>query len=450
MASAGWLRGSGGGADVADPRMLAQALMTGQTVDPYTQPYGRERERQSEIARTLMGLKRLPQDMVAGAPVVGDIASGVAQWAQDNPLDAGALAVSPVPVVGDIAGLANDVRHYVNDPESRTWTNFGLSALGTLPFVPPVMATFAGIGAKTADFGALSKAKELTAAGRPREDIWRETGWFQGVDGNWRFEIDDSTAQLTGAKEGKLRDVMTHPDLYNAYPEVGDITVIRDPDPSYLGSYDATNKIMTYNPDVGSERVLSTLIHEGNHGVQDVAGHAPGGNPFMFEVADNTKIVAAKRRMDEIDSHISGINAKISEMTSGDNVFREPGGAKAGIGTRLGRAVGLLPEAWELNRAKIADLRAERNALENVYKTEIRNLGGAIKDAPRRSYDEMFDMYRSLAGEAEARAAQARLRMTAPERTATFPTYDVPENEQIVRFRNRDIANALMQSGGRP
>ena len=67
-------------------------------------------------------------------------------------------------------------------------------------------------------------------------------------------------------------------------------------------------------------------------------------------------------------------------------------------------------------------------------------------------YDQRVSMYRRLAGEADARAIQARANLSAPERAARAPwlDYDVPENEQIVRFRNRDIANALMQSGGRP
>lgn len=135
-------------------------------------------------------LRRLPQDMAQGAPVVGDIASGVADWAQENPLDAGALAVSPVPVLGDLAGLANDLRHYATDPESRTWGNYALSAAGLLPLVPGV----AGAGGKVADslpvgqnqvVGATTAGKETAMTSvrdlvRPVEDIisdLRKRGW---------------------------------------------------------------------------------------------------------------------------------------------------------------------------------------------------------------------------------------------------------------------------------
>lgn len=59
-------------------------------------------------------------------------------WDNMDALDKASLAASPVPVVGDLAGLGNDIRHYYNEPESLTWGNAGLSAMGLLPFVPPV------------------------------------------------------------------------------------------------------------------------------------------------------------------------------------------------------------------------------------------------------------------------------------------------------------------------
>jgi hypothetical protein len=63
----------------------------------------------------------------------------VAAWAQEQPIDAATLAVSPVPIVGDVAGVANDLRHYWNDPETRTLRNYALTGAGLLPFVPPAM-----------------------------------------------------------------------------------------------------------------------------------------------------------------------------------------------------------------------------------------------------------------------------------------------------------------------
>lgn len=59
-------------------------------------------------------------------------------------LDNAAMATSPVPIVGDVLGLAADANRLYNEPESRTPLNFGLAALGLIPFVPPLVS--AGLG----------------------------------------------------------------------------------------------------------------------------------------------------------------------------------------------------------------------------------------------------------------------------------------------------------------
>lgn len=45
-------------------------------------------------------------------------------------------------------------------------------------------------GGRTLD--ALDRAKEMERQGVAMETIFRETGWYTGADGKWRFEIDDS------------------------------------------------------------------------------------------------------------------------------------------------------------------------------------------------------------------------------------------------------------------
>jgi hypothetical protein len=51
-------------------------------------------------------------------------------------LDLGAGLLGFVPGVGDAMGLAADLNRYKDDPSSRTMTNFGLTGLGLLPFMP--------------------------------------------------------------------------------------------------------------------------------------------------------------------------------------------------------------------------------------------------------------------------------------------------------------------------
>ena len=60
---------------------------------------------------------------------------------------------------------------------------------------------FAGIKAKQADLIKMEAAKELQKRGIPRREIWEQTGWFEDIDGGWKFEIDDSGMQTIPRKD---------------------------------------------------------------------------------------------------------------------------------------------------------------------------------------------------------------------------------------------------------
>lgn len=68
---------------------------------------------------------------------------------------------------------------------------------------PPGKATAAGIGARTADSAALRRAEALEKSGTDNETIRQETGWYRGMDGQWRFEIDDSGATFSRTGEAQ-------------------------------------------------------------------------------------------------------------------------------------------------------------------------------------------------------------------------------------------------------
>jgi len=102
---------------------------------------------------------------------------------------------------------------------------------------PSVLNIFAGERAANAPLDKLSKAKEMDMAAEAPEDIWKETGWFKGADEQWRWEIPDKPAKLSpkgfskvaqehneqwepGTKHATLEDVLKHPQLFEAYPEL--------------------------------------------------------------------------------------------------------------------------------------------------------------------------------------------------------------------------------------
>lgn len=63
---------------------------------------------------------------------------------------------------------------------------------------------FAGKNARTANMQTLNRARALEASGVKAEDILRETGWFRGMDGKWRFEIDDSAMEYRANGDARL------------------------------------------------------------------------------------------------------------------------------------------------------------------------------------------------------------------------------------------------------
>lgn len=160
-------------------------------------------------------------------------------------------------------------------------------------FNPPVgLGILAGKKALGAPLEKLKKALEAEARGVPSQEIWRKYGWERGADKQWRWEIPDDAARVSqraqetlgggaSVETGVLGDVLEHPELFKAYPGLAQIpaSVVKA---ARSGSYTPTMaeggasiKAAAQAP----ESLLRTLTHEGQHGVQEVEGFAPGGSP---------------------------------------------------------------------------------------------------------------------------------------------------------------------------
>lgn len=194
----------------------------------------------------------------------------------------------------------------VNSPDGiQEAANLGLMLLGGGTALQAGRGTpkgqlqmIAGESARTADLKALAKAKKMQSSNAPRELIVKETGWWQGPDGKWRFEIDDSQSgwrapfasrAITGDTKSiakvtefdPIGGLFNHPELYAAYPEV--LSKVRAqvmkradwlPDSSERG-WQQGNKISVAakNPEKGRQITL----HELGHWVQDKEGLSRGG-----------------------------------------------------------------------------------------------------------------------------------------------------------------------------
>lgn len=286
---------------------------------------------------------------------------------------------------------------------------------------------FAGPTAKTADHAALAKAQELAASGASRDDIWRETGWMQGVDGKWKFEIDDSAAQLSGvtpdkaglfqkSKSGSFTG-LDHPEYSAAYGDVPGMYGKYGPDVEVRGSYlgdprgEGPPYIAVGGPDQNEAR--SVALHELQHNVQNLEDFATGGNPSVGRsIAHEEGWKVAFKAQDELDRMIGGLSPELQGQWE---IYQTLGGDRA-----------LQMKDRMLKNADLAPVIAKDD--------EVRALGEMAQDVDPEA---ALKAYRRIAGETEARNVQRRQKFNAANRRATPPweTQDVPDDQQIVRFR---------------
>ena len=113
--------------------------------------------------------------------------------------------------------------------------------------LPLTAGVFASNRAKTLPKLSKAKAEELETAYKPPQEIFNQTGFFRGPEGEWRFEISDkdmkikpeflkTKTEIWGGRPtssydenavtyAKLSDVVEHPELFKAYPELEDIYI---------------------------------------------------------------------------------------------------------------------------------------------------------------------------------------------------------------------------------
>lgn len=257
------------------------------------------------------------------------------------------------------------------------------------------MNIFAGPNAKTADQSALAKAVEMTQSGVSRDDIWRDTGWFQGADGKWRFEIDDSSMSVSIPKNkwsgeySPYNKAIDHPDLFAAYPPM------------------QKNRI-TFDHRTGDSAMFTMK---------------PGPNAVDRKQYDMDIGTRGRVRSDGTQSKPMEIREHVGHELQHNAQGRE------------GFASGGTPEDLFINGVSSPELEAMQIGISKLRRGSP-EYDAALDAYTKAQWNEAIDQYRRLAGEVEARNVQTRLPMSAADRRATAPwaTQDVPDDQQIVRF----------------
>lgn len=154
-----------------------------------------------------------------------------------------------------------------------------------------------GVKAKSFSKVALQQAQQMEAEGVHPDEIWSKTGVFKGADSRWRQEIDDSKAtvnpkafktitaehigpggkKITQEFNPSLGDILDHPELYKAYPDLRHIEVIPFKEGEQYGraAYNASNDTI----ELGKNFAIEDVLHEVQHAIQKREGFAKGGSP---------------------------------------------------------------------------------------------------------------------------------------------------------------------------
>lgn len=320
------------GGDLALPtRRMIEAFYS---TDDFTKAIGRD-VLATYLNRIAANVEELGQPQLFGRPGVTMeevISHATADGQSDIFVPASALGIGPAN--GAIDRLVSDGAGGEADGGRYDQTGTEAPAGAQVGF-----AEFGGVrGASRTEEGrlALHRFYDMENEGtHGRVEMFRETGFFRGVDGKPRFEISDKDATVKSGEVSwhnvedtqdpfakanlmqapaevqrdavfigddrivQLYQVLDHPKLYEAYPQLQDIPVQLAMAPHggipRQGVWDG--HFITAQAD-NWENLRSVLLHEVQHAIQLHENHAYGGNPKMGEIYEGENVANWTREVD--------------------------------------------------------------------------------------------------------------------------------------------------------
>lgn len=340
---------------------------------------------------------------------------------------------------------------------------------------------FLGPSALNADLGALDTAKRMADGGADRTAIWNDTGWFKGVDGKWRFEIDDSgiglrsqdeTMQIAGDMRENAKglldsiktrnaDMKVQPDLFpgDVRRLNGDLRRKADALKSEAGSNFGPEWHHTANGQRAQYAVTGPLSDAYPAQMADtiVRTEQPGGSYSgsyngqrsqlnVTRAAENersTLLHELQHMVQNAEGFSPGSNPQMGARVAGERIYSA---SMRLYDEAIKKAEALSPEGRQAFGEFLTDPDApfarEAFSLRGKQERELLSLWDKSAELNRKAAGvpdrTAMQFYRREAGETEARNVQKRMNMSPSERKATPPwvTQDVPDTAQLTG-RNR-------------
>lgn len=293
--------------------------------------------------------------------------------------------------------------------------------------------SYAGANANGANLESLREAQEMQQAGADMESIRKATGWHEGMDGKWRFEINDSGMQLrTDAANipnyTTLGELVDAPELFEAYPDMVDLSVtFHTLEDGQNGGYSRKFDSIELSRDLKNrpEALLNSLIHEVQHAIQNREGFASGANPAYWN-----------RRMENgFDSRTAAERREGARLQEQYEQMRESDPQFVAAMEELDAMAPTVPRGkidlntWEQiepDPPEWVRYDERRDQLEEQYGDRVwdwYSLHDSIDRNARNGGRMPTDLYRDTAGEIEARDTAKRRELTTEERRETSPDY---------------------------
>lgn len=276
--------------------------------------------------------------------------------------------------------------------------------------------SFAGEKAKTADKMKLATAKEMLEGGVDSETVRKETGWFKSYDGKWRFEINDEEIKVSvpTSEHAKIGDIVDHPLLFEAYPELKETKIRFDDELSDATAifYPQFNEIVLTGLLKKHPKILKeTLIHEMQHVVQEIEGFAKGSSPEYWLKARRDAQLKYDSLKKDLDQWLTDI---------GYERFAEETKARVLAGEISPKERAKALEDFFKNPLYAEELARREAELDKLNKDrpKLYQVGDGL------GISTVKDMYYATAGEIEARDAAGRSEFTDEQRKIIRPEVD--------------------------
>lgn len=283
-----------------------------------------------------------------------------ASYAAMDGYDKASLGLSPIPIIGDVAGIVNDARNYATGRQELTPANAALSALGVVPVVPSPAQIKRIVKRASPNDAAHYESVETgvrNSRGMKGDEpldhdlmgtLERITGMFRGSDGIVRQEIDDSMmefqqkhlqgknvyGELPASKHyqeevkydfatDETKKVKRASELTDYVKNVPDeARTLDDVRNTRVGSMSSDQAIgQAWSDDYGIPYIafrkgpaleqMDTIKHELQHVVQRAMNLSPGGNPEQFLP---TGVKRSEATHDQLTKAIAQYNALPGEV----------------------------------------------------------------------------------------------------------------------------------------